>query len=212
MTIDPDQRRPGVPSPHTIRPGGEIEMGSMAVRAFTGPDAYYAGSRARGVEGVGTARGNFHAELTRIDFERLLMQRADENLPRVLLIAARPERIAIIFATDQAQPALHVSGLALARGEIITWDSGLQGHHRSATACRWGSMSFGDEEGAAAGGAIIGRELTPPSFAHRIRPPAHLLTRLLSLIEAAGHIAMTTPSIIANPPHSLAMAEVLFIL
>src|SRR5438552_13486930 len=119
-----------------------VGMPSSAVRAFTDPDAYYAGIRAQRVEGVGTARGNFHAELTRIDFERLLMQRADENLPRVMLIAARPERVAIIFATEQAQPAMHVSGMALARGEILAWDSRLEGHHRSATACRWGSMSL----------------------------------------------------------------------
>src|SRR5260370_42512365 len=106
MTIDPDQTITRVPSPHTIRPGGEIEMPSSAVRAFTDPDAYYAGIRARRVEGVGTARGNFHAEVTGIDFERLLMQRAHENLPRVLLIWARPGRMAVIFASGQAQPPL----------------------------------------------------------------------------------------------------------
>ena len=65
-------------------------MPFSTVCAFTDPDAYRAAIRARKVEGVLTARGNFHAELTRIDFDRLLMQYAEENLPRVLFISTRP--------------------------------------------------------------------------------------------------------------------------
>jgi hypothetical protein len=69
-------------------------MPASTVRTFADPDAYCAALRARRVEGVVTARGNFHAEVTRVDFDRLLMQRAEENLPRVLFYVAgvsRPE-------------------------------------------------------------------------------------------------------------------------
>jgi hypothetical protein len=59
-------------------------MPASVVRTFADHDAYRAALRARRVEGVVTARGNFHAELTLIDLDRLLMQRAEENLPRVL--------------------------------------------------------------------------------------------------------------------------------
>ena len=121
-------------------------MASSTVRTFTDPDAYRAAIRAERVEGIVTSRGNFHAEMTRIDLDRVLMQHAEENLPRVLVISTRPQRAAIIFATDQGQPAIHVSGMALTSGEIIAWDSRLEAHHRSAAACRWGSMSLTQED------------------------------------------------------------------
>jgi hypothetical protein len=149
----------------------EVEVPFSTVCAFTDPDAYRAAIRARKVEGVLTARGNFHAELTRIDFDRLLMQYAEENLPRVLFISTRPQRTAIIFAMDRCQPAIHVGGMPLTSGEIIAWDSKTATHHRSAAACRWGSMSLTHEDLATFGTAIIGRELMAPPCAHRIRPP-----------------------------------------
>jgi AraC-like DNA-binding protein len=184
-------------------------MPSSIVRTFSDPDAYHAALRARRVEGVVTARGNFHAELTRIDLDRLLMQCAEENLPRVLFYEARPERVAMIFATDQVQPAMHVGGMALACGEIIAWDSKLEGHHRSEAACNWGSMSLTHQDLAAFGAAIVGRELAPASCAQRIRPSMPLMSRLLSLHEAATHLAKVAPDILAKREVARAIEQAL---
>ena len=184
-------------------------MASSTVRTFTDPDAYRVAIRAEHVEGVVTARGNFHAEMTRIDLDQVLMQHAEENLPRVLVISTRPQRAAIIFATDQGQPAMHVSGMALTSGEIIAWDSRLAAHHRSAAACRWGSMSLTHEDLATFGAAIGGRELTPPSCAHRIKPSVPRMSRLLNLNEAASHLAKTAPDILAKPEVARAMEQAL---
>jgi AraC-like DNA-binding protein len=126
------------------------------------------------------------------------MQRTAENLPRVLNIETHSKRAAIIFAADQGQPPIHVSGIALARGEVLVWDSGLPGHHRSAAACQWGAMSLALEDLAVAGNAIIGRELAPPPFPRRITPSAPVLTRLLNLHEAAAQLAKTAPHILAE--------------
>jgi hypothetical protein len=60
-------------------------------------------------------------------------------------------------------------------------------------------MSLPHEDLAAAGEALIDRELTAPSFTHRIRPPAPLLSRLSNLHEAAGHLAKTAPAFWPNP-------------
>jgi AraC-like DNA-binding protein len=182
-------------------------MPSSDVRTFTDPDAYHTAIRSQRVEGVITARGNFHAELTRVDFDRLLMQRAHESLPRVLNMVNTPHRAAVIFATDQSQPVIHVTGTALSRGEILVWDSGLAAHHRSAAACQWGAMSLPQEDLAVAGDAIIGRELAPPSFPRRITPPALVLSRLLKLHEAAGHLANTAPDVLAKPEVGRAMEQ-----
>jgi len=97
----------------------------------------------------------------------------------------------------------------LSSGEILAWGSELATHHRSAAPCKWGSMSLTREDLAAAGEAIIGRELAPPSFPQRIRPPAPAVSRLLNLHEAAGHLAKTAPDILAKPEVARAMEQAL---
>jgi AraC-like DNA-binding protein len=187
----------------------EAGVASSTIRIFDDADAYYPAIRAQRVEGIVTARGSYHAELTRIDFDRLLMQRAEESLARVLLYTARPERVAIIFATDQVQSAMHVSGLALARGEMIAWDSKLEGHHRSQAACKWGSMSLTHEDLSVISGDQVGRGLTPPFCPQRFRPAVPLMSRLINLHEAAGDLAHTAPDILAAPEVARAMEQAL---
>jgi AraC-like DNA-binding protein len=72
---------------------------------------------------------------------------------------------------------------------------------------RWGTISLLHEDLAAAGEALIGRELTAPSSTHRIRPPAPLLSRLTKLHEAAGHLAKTVPDILAQPEVARALEQ-----
>ena len=187
--------------------GIAIDMPSSTAYAFADPDAFHAAIRAERVEVVVTTRGEFHAELTLVDFDRLLMQRVVERLPRVLNVATHSKRAAIMFATDQSQPTIHVNGTALSRGEILVWDSGLAGHHRSAAACQWGTMSLPQQDLAAAGYAIIGRELTPLSLPRRLIPPASVLSRLLNLHEAAEHLAKTAPDILAKPEVARAIEQ-----
>ena len=182
-------------------------MPDSAVLTFTDPDGYHAAVRNAEVVGVVTTRGNYQAELTHINFHYLWMQRACENLPRVMNVKRSGTRATILFATEQNQPALYVRGMELPRGEILVLGSGSADHHLSSAACRWGTMSLTLADFAAAGQAIIGRELTPPSFTRRIRPPPAVLARLSSLHEAAGHLAKTAPDILANPEVGRAMEQ-----
>jgi AraC-like DNA-binding protein len=76
--------------------------------------------------------------------------------------------------------------------------AGSEGHNRSSAACQWGSIALAHGDAAAAGQTLIGRELIAPRFTHPIKPPAPLLSRLLSLHEAAGHLAKTAPEILAH--------------
>jgi len=103
------------------------------------------------------------------------------------------ERTVFVFSTDQCQPEPHVSGMALSSGQIITWSPTAPIHYHSAAACRWGSLSLTHEDIAGFGEAILGRELTLPPFLGCIRPPP-VLSRLLNLHEAAGHLAKTAAS------------------
>ena len=58
-------------------------MPNSAVLSFTDPDALYAAVRNAQVVGVVTARGNFRAELIRIDLNRVWMLRGEESLARI---------------------------------------------------------------------------------------------------------------------------------
>jgi len=166
-------------------------MPDNAVLTFTDPGAYHANILRSQVDGVVTARGEYRTELTRIDLHRLCMQRGDEKLARVLNVTPTVKRTPILFATDQRQAAMHFSGLELSPDEIIVYGFGSASHFRSSATCRWGTMSLTLEDLAAAGEALIGREMTAPSFPHRIRPPSPLLLWLSSLHEAAGNLAKT---------------------
>lgn len=172
-------------------------MPSSAVLTFTEPDAYYAAIRTAEVKGVVTARGDYRAELTRIELHRLWMQRGVEDLPRVMNVRRRDPRVAVFFMTEQEQSPLQVRGMVLGRGEIAVLGSGSADHHLSSASCRWGAMSLTPEDLAAAGQAILGRELTAPSsLTYRLRPPPAILLQLLNLHEAAGHLANTAPDIL----------------
>ena len=181
-------------------------MASSVVRAFTDPDAYYAAHRTRRVEGFITERGNFRAELTIIDFDRLWMERGEESLARVLNITSDPERTKILFPTSRSKPATHFDGLELSAREISVF-RGPMDQHRSSASAAWGAMSLKREDLAAGSEAIIGRPLAASSLTHCIRPPQRVLTRLANLHEAAAHIAKNTPNVLAHPAVARAIEQ-----
>ncbi len=173
-------------------------MASSTFCTFTDPDAYHAAIRTQPVTGVALARGHFHAELTRIDFDRLLTQRFFANLAHVLNFSTNPRRTAILFAAGQNQPEMHVSGIRLSSGEVVAWGSGLAGHYRSTAASTWGAMTVANADLAATGEVVTGRELVSLQSPHRIRTPAPELSRLLNLHQTACHLAKTAPDILAE--------------
>jgi AraC-like DNA-binding protein len=185
-------------------------MPSSEVRSFTDPDDYFAALRASRAKGVLTDRSSFRAELMEINFHRVSLHRGEETLPRVVSLTASPLRASFFFAAGPGQPAMHLNGMALSDREIVAWDlGGVARQHRSSAACQWGQMSLRPEDLATAAHAFIGRELSPPPFPHRVRPPAPILSRLRNLHEAAGHLAKTAPDILANPEVARAMEQAL---
>ena len=183
-------------------------MPDSAVVTFTDPDAYHAAIRDAHAEGVITGRGNFRAESTAIWLDRLSLQRSKETLPRAVYSAIDPKMFGIVFAISPDQQA-YINGLEFSQGDIIVFRAGSVGHNRSSGASQWGSIALTHADVAAAGEAIIGRELTTPLFTQRIRPPAPLLSRLLKLHEAAGHLAKTAPDILSHPEVARALEHAL---
>lgn len=104
---------------------------------------------------------------------------------------------------------MSVDGLTLSHDDVVVWGSGQVGHHRADEASQWGGLSLPSEDLATAGEALVGRRIASPLATHRIRPSAALLSRLLSLHEAAGHLARTAPDILARTEAGRAMERAL---
>ena len=164
-------------------------MPFSATRTFADPDVYFAGIRNLQIDGVITKRGEFRAEATRIDLHRLWMHRFDERLPRIMRITPSGKRSLILFVTHPCQPNIQVSGIETSQDQIAMFGLDRPYYLRSSAACGWATMSLTPEDLAAAGEAIIGRPLTPPSFPRWTSPPAPAVSHLLQLHEAAGHLA-----------------------
>jgi AraC-like DNA-binding protein len=184
-------------------------MPYSATRTFADPDMYFAGIRNLQIDGVITKRGEFRAESTRIDLHRLWMHRFDESLPRIMRVTPSGKRSMILFATDPCQPTLQVTGIETSQDQFAVIGLDWPYYLRSSAVCRWGTMSLVPEDLAAVSEAIIGRPLIPPSFPRCTSPPAPVASRLLRLLETAGHLAKTAPDILAKPEVARAIEEAL---
>jgi len=188
--------------------GAGREMPDIVAHAFSDPDQFYSAIR-NWVEGFVTERGDYRAEFTRVDFSRLWISRGEESLARVVTVTPRVERTTILFGTDQDQPAMRVAGIEVAPDEVAVISFGSADHVWSPEASRWGGISLTREDLAALGQAISGREVTPPSFTHRIKPSTSAFLRLRHLHKAARHLAKKAPDILAKPEVARAMEEAL---
>ena len=163
------------------------KVSQSAVRAFTDPDVYFAGIRNLPIDGLVTERGKFRAEATFVDLHRLQMGRFDEDLPRIMRITPSGSRCLILFQTDPSRPAMMANAIDISQNQIAMFGLEWPYYLRSSAGGGWGTMSLMPEDLAAAGTAIIGRELMPPRLMLAIeRPPMLSLSRLLQLHRSDG--------------------------
>jgi len=182
-------------------------MPSSAVRRFTDPYDYQATVRGGNYEALVTAPGAFRAELTRVDFHRLWMQRSWTSLPHLGHVTLLKSRTYVAFLGDHQQAPVHHSGSEWRPDEIAVIASGSEHYHRASTELFWGSMSLTTENFSAAGRALVGYDLASPAVAHRIRPAPDRMARLRHWHAAAGHMAATFPDILAHPEVARAMED-----
>jgi AraC-like DNA-binding protein len=184
-------------------------MTKSATVGFTDPFAFQAALRAAEVQLCVTGKGDYRAELTQIDLNRLWMQRAREDLPRIYHVAISPKRAVIAFLADANQAVSHYCGMEMLPANIVVHGLGSTSHHRTGSSCHWGAMSLTHDDLAAAGYALAGRDLTAPSHLHLARPSPALLSRLLNLHAAAEQLAKTGPNILAHPEVARALEKTL---
>jgi AraC-like DNA-binding protein len=183
-------------------------MPSSAVRTFTDPDDYAATIRATKAEVTVTGRGQFTAEIIRIDLHRLWMQRFSDNLPRVAHSAGKSGRTIISFRTHPG-PSLLWGGAEMHPTNIVRHGQGEGTFQRSSGSASWGAMSRPMEVAAAVGETLAGCDLMPPRNALLITPLPSAMARLQRLHAAAGQLAEDAPEIIANPDAARGLEQAL---
>ena len=179
-------------------------MPSTVTAKFTDPYDFQRAIRAATVEAVVTKPGIYSAELTRTDLHQLWMQRGRMSLPHVARSALHNDRRAVFFPT---QGTMHHSGMEILLGEIVFLSSGAEHHYQTPAEFGWGAMSLTPDALAAAGRTLAGYELIAPSRTRVIRPPPHLMARLLHLHEAVGHLATAVPDILGHTDVARAMEQ-----
>jgi AraC-like DNA-binding protein len=182
-------------------------MPGSLVRRFTDPYEYQASVRASVPNVFLTAPGAFRAELTRIDLHRLWMQSGQASLPYVAHIVLTTDRIPIFFLADHQQQATHHSGLEVVPGDLVISRPYSENHQRAPAGSHWRSMSLSADDLAAAARIIIGRDLTQVIATRMMRPPPHLMSRLLQLHEAACRLATTVPDVLAQSEVARALEQ-----
>ena len=183
-------------------------MLSSAVHTFADADHYAAGIRAAEVEVTITARGEFAAKRTRVDFHRLWIQRFSDSLPRVLHADLIPGRAIFMFRT-QPGPGMLWSGIELQANNITRQAEADSVYQVSFGAASTGAMSLPIEEIESIGATMAGCDLTPPRDTLTITAPPRAMARLQRLHAAAGQLAEDAPEIIANPASARGLEQAL---
>jgi AraC-like DNA-binding protein len=177
--------------------------------AFTDPQMYQSAMRPAQVEVVVTTKGDFHAELKRIELSKLSIQSARVNLPVIYHSAVSAERVPIFFVAKGNHATYCHDGLDTSSGEIIAVRAGSTHYSRSEANSHWGTLSLTHEDLAVAGRVFTGRELTAPLVTHRLRPSHQLVSRLLNLHEAVERIADAPAHILTQPEATRALEQAL---
>jgi AraC-like DNA-binding protein len=165
---------------------------------FTDPIPYQAAIRGAEVELLVTCRGDFHAELTQIDLDRLWMQYGCESLPRVSHGVVSSERVPIMFLADTDQAAVHFSGKKVSTAAVVVNGVATTHHLRTSGPCRWATVSLPSNDWAAVTGPVD-RGLIAGSLARFVQPGGESMTRLAELHRAIRQLAATAPNTFSHP-------------
>jgi AraC-like DNA-binding protein len=185
----------------------DVVMARSRTFKFSDPKSYQAAVLAEW-EILVTGKGDFQTELTQLEMSQLWLQRAHEDLPRVVRSTVSVERPPFFFLTGADQPTMHHSGIDVSFGDLIAVGSGSEHHHRTDAACQWATISLSRSDLASAGEALVGRDLTVPSVTTRFRPSPSQVLRLMRLHEVAEQLAARSTGIAVQTARALEHAMV----
>lgn len=181
-------------------------MAQSRVFTFTDPDAYQEKVRASHATILSLGRGDFRAELVRVDFDRLWIQSGSDNLPRISRSTMDMKRAVVNFVSDGQTPS-RLGGLEMKADDFAVFGVGATSVVRAEGAYDWAAMSLAHADLAAAGEAIAGRGLTCPTDTYLLRVPPALLAHIRVLHAQAIELARTAAETLAMPGVAKALEQ-----
>jgi AraC-like DNA-binding protein len=160
-------------------------MPGSVISAFSEAADFEAALRAGG--GVGllvTGPGPFRARLTRIALLQLRLAAAEEQLPRILLVAVPPGTI-LVALPGAGEPAPVLGGISIRPREVMTLGPGQRLHIRSYGPYRWGAIWMPVSELVRYGSVMTGSDFVVRSGALRWQLPPAIDRHLRHLHSAA---------------------------
>jgi AraC-like DNA-binding protein len=177
-------------------------------RRFMDPDQFQAAIRGGDSMYNILGRGVFHSQLTDIKVGHVLLQRGSETLPRLASTSMPPNRVGILgwFNKDSRLPV--VRGAQMQQGEFMCLGLAMQSHHRTFGPNDFAALTLDATNFTRAAMDLTGRELAVTG-GKVLRPPDHLGTWLMSVIDAATRAALSTPGIFSAPSAADALEQAL---
>jgi hypothetical protein len=174
-------------------------MPASATHTFLDPHELTAAIRTSDVDVFVTEAGTFRVELTSIQLYRLSIMAGKMSLPLIARTAERAGQSVLFFPTGIGSSPIYASGKELVLGDLAQPELGGEHHLRMPANAQWGNVYVSADELAAAGHALLGRELRPPRSAQLIRPDSDAMLRLRRMHRAIHQLALASPEMVAHP-------------
>ena len=182
-------------------------MSESSSLVFSDPEEYREKFRSAEVNIVVTAAGRFQANLTRANLHHLEIQRGWISLPRIARSGHTKDRRSIGFLIGDRQSSSIVNRAEAGPGRIAFYAPDTEIYQRTSTECCWGSLSLPANAFDAAARELVGHDLPTPVQMQLLRPPPHLMSRLLHLHDAVLHLATTVPDVLVHPEVAKALEQ-----
>ena len=182
-------------------------MPNSALRSFRDPDEYDGAIRAGSFSGLRLARGEFRAELTRVDLGGVWMQRFRESAARSARVAPHASRSAVLFRTPEEGGVLSHRGNEVDDATLVFFGAGTVDDQFSNGPVGFGTMSLAPADLARFGALIGEADLASPRATTALRPDPAALARLRFLHQAAARLARTDPGRIDHPQVARALED-----
>lgn len=187
---------------------GDHALPASWVTTFDDPDRYQAMLRGADCEVLLSHGGGFKVELTRVDLERLWMQRSRcYAAPPIVRAALDPGRVAVLFAADAAHGPMHHNGIDLSSSEIVVHSPGDTIYNWAPGPTYWAAMSLAHDDFAKASQATLGHALEAPARTYVARPAGEAMRQLRALHNATCQLAVTSPSTFSCPATVTALEQ-----
>jgi len=170
-------------------------MPGSVVSVFSEAEDFEVALRAEGaLRLLVTGPGRFKARLTQVALHRLRLAAAEEQLPRIALVAVPTDMILVSLPRGRG-PAPIWGGVRNGAGEIMTFGAGQRVHMRTDAPCRWNSVWLPATELVQYYRAMTGAIFAVPTAARWWQPgPAigrhlrHLCSAAISAVESRSKV------------------------